>query len=699
MDIEKLISQMTLKQKIEQLNQINITNQNLAEVREKVKKECFGSLILASNATAGNTEQDAFDIDKINELQKIAMEEHGIPILFGRDVIHGHHICLPVPLALAASFNPDLVQKGYSQVADAAKSEGVNWSFAPMLDVSRDPRWGRIIESPGEDPYLGARMAEAVVKGFQGEDEHWKVAACAKHYIGYGASEGGRDYHRTELSPYSLQNYYLTAFRAAVEAGVGTVMNSFNEISGEPTASSRYLLTDVLRGQLGFEGLVVSDWGAILQLIRQGVAEDEKMAAELAINAGIDMDMVDACYLNNLEKSVQEGKVSMETINTALKRILYVKEKLQLFEKPYFAPIMYDVQEHRETARELAEESAVLLKNDGILPLDSSSKLCVIGEMSKDKRDVLGSWSLDCDTSETVTIFDGIHQLCEDAFYYDYPYGIDKRSVPECEAVIVVIGEGYQYTGEANSIAKLEVDDRQKALIQWARRTRKKVIGIMAFGRPRTLEDVMDDFDAVLYAWHGGSQIGNAVANILFGRVSPSGKLPVTMPRSTGQVPIYYNCPPSGRDVDGYYNAQTLNYWDEEGMPLFPFGYGLSYAEFVYGKARADKAELSMETLQNGESFEISVAVTNNSDICAKETVQCYVRDCVASMTRPIKELKAFKKLLIKPRETKEITFKIGWKELGFYNKGDIYIVEKGAFKVYIGENCLTENFVTIQII
>lgn len=704
MEISKILSKMTLKEKIAQLTQVPLDNRNYEAVCELVRKEAIGSIILATSATAGNSDADAVSVEKINNIQKIAMDNHGIPILFGHDVIHGHHICLPVPLALSATFAPDLVKEGYKCIAEEARNDGINWSFAPMLDVSRDPRWGRIIESPGEDPYLGEIMAEAVVKGFQGEGDKINIAACAKHYIGYGASEGGRDYHKAEISDYSLRNYYLHAFKSAVNAGVATVMNSFNEISGQPTASSKYLLTDVLRGELGFEGFVVSDWGAISQLARQGVAKDEKHAAELAFNAGLDVDMVDNCYLKHLEELADGNKVDMEAVDTSIVRVLSIKQRMNLFEKPYFEVKEYSKSEHREVAKRLAAESVVLLKNEkNILPLDKNSTVCVMGDISLDPRSVIGSWALDCDIAETVTIFDGIKGKCENSFYFDC--SIPKDSTLEkketADVIIVVLGESDKITGEANSIAKIELTELQEYIIKTAKKSGKKVVGVLAFGRPRALDDVIDDFDALLYVWHGGSQAGAAAAEVLFGDFTPCGRLPVTMPRSTGQIPIYYNCPPSGRNEDGYYNAKLEhpNYWDIDDSPLYPFGYGLSYTKFEYSDIYLDKKELTLEALENGECFEVSINVKNIGRFSSKEVVQLYIRDCVSSMTRPIKELKGFKKIFLLPGEEKTVKFKIGFKQLAFYGKNGKITVERGDFVVFAGENCLTNRKAEVAVI
>ncbi len=704
MNINSVVSKMTLKEKAAQLTQIQLHKDNYEAVCELVKKEAIGSVIVAANLTAGNTDRTVITMAQINHIQKIAMQNHGVPILFGHDVIHGHRICWPIPLALSAAFNPELVKESYTYIAEEAKNDGINWSFAPMLDVSRDPRWGRIIEGPGEDPYLGEKMAEAVVKGFQGDGDSINIAACAKHYIGYGASEGGRDYHKAEISDYSLRNFYLRAFRNAVRSGAATVMNSFNEISGQPTASSKYLLTDVLRGELGFEGFVISDWAAISQLVRQGVVENEKEAACKSINAGLDMDMTDNCYFNYLEELINENRVAVETVDLSVKRILSIKEKMNLFDEPYFEEKPYSKEKHRVSAREAARESIVLLKNENnILPLDKNSTVCVMGDMSLDKRAVLGSWSLDFDIDETVTIYDGIKSKCKSCLYFDCltPKDATMDEMSQTDVIIVVLGESDKITGEANSISGIELNEHQKFIIKSAKRTGKKVIGVLAFGRPRALYDVIDDLDAVLYVWHGGSQIGNATADIIFGDFSPCGRLPVTMPRVTGQIPIYYNCPPSCRDEDGYYDKSLWkpNYWDVDSSPLYPFGYGLSYTKFTYSDIKADVTKLTLQEIEKGKGFIISVRVKNMGAVASKEVVQLYIRDCVSFMTRPIKELKGFDKIYLLPDEEKTVNFHIGFEELAYYGQSGQLCVEKGDFKIFIGENCLVKRSITISVI
>lgn len=697
--MEELLSKMSLKQKISQLTQIVYTGKNFEEVKCIIEKNNIGSIILASSATSGNSDVTV-NLERLDELQTIAMEQHGVPLLFGHDVIHGHHICLPIPLGLAASFNMPLIREGYECVAKEAKNDGINWTFTPMLDISRDPRWGRVVEGAGEDPYLGGEIAKAIVEAFQGKEEHIYIAACAKHFIGYGASEGGRDYHKAEISNYTLHNDYLCAFKEAINSGCATMMSSFNEVSGQPVTSSRYLLTDVLRGELGFQGFVVSDYNAIEQLIRQGVAEDKKEAACLALQAGVDMDMADRCYYDYLEEAVAEGTVSEEIINESVRRILSVKKRMGLWEKPYVQHQDIDLEKHRTAARKLAAESIVLLKNkDNLLPLKPTQRVSVLGEMAKDKRAILSCWVLDFDINESVCILDGLKAACNNVEYYDYHLGHD-RSLKKSDAVVVVIGESHRAVGEANSKATIEISDADKELIHMARRMNKHVIGVLCYARPIAMECVEELFDAVLYVWHGGSQTGNAVADILFGKQSPSGRLPMTIPRVTGQIPIYYNFPPSGRNADGYYTDDTVfeNYWDCSGKPMYPFGYGLSYATFVYSDIRTDIKKLSLEAVLNGQYFQVSVWVKNISQMDSKEVIQCYIRDCKSTMTRPIKELKGFEKVMLCAGEEKCVIFRIGYEQLGYYDGNSKFVIEKGDFLIYVGHDCMVEQYVQIKV-
>lgn len=687
MDIKKLIRGMSLREKTGQLNQIAYIPGNLEGLEDRIRNGSIGSIILAQTAFAGNDNPCSIDREKVNRLQRIAVEQSKshIPVLFGRDVIHGHKTVFPIPLAMAASFDPGLIRSSYEFIAREAYNDGIKWTFAPMLDMSRDPRWGRVIESPGEDPYLGQKVAEAAVKGFQGDDfgEEGRLCACAKHYVGYGASEGGRDYNRTEISEYTLRNFYLKAFKAAVSAGVGTVMSSFNEISGQPVTLSRYLITDVLKKEFGFEGFVVSDWTAVKQLIDQGVCETEKECALSALNAGIDMDMVDEIYNKYLPELVEEGKISEEAIDDSVYRILYIKEKAGLFDRPYILQVAEDKDATIKAARKMAADSMVLLKNDNnILPLSENAKIFLDGVMLEDRRAILGSWTLDGIVGETVTVSQGIQK-----------YITPVSDPADADTVILALGESHTVTGEAHSLASIDIPEEQAALARKYKEYGKKVIGIMNFGRPVALESVEEYFDAVLYAWHSGSQTGNAVADIIFGKTVPSGRLPMSLPRRTGQIPLYYNFTKGSRDVNEYYDCREgraiRNYDDCEGSPLYPFGYGLSYTRFEYKDARI------MENRDDTEFIAV-VTVKNTGDIDASEVVQCYVCDNTASSMRPMRELKGFEKVFLKKGEEKRISFKLGREELGFYNMNNEFVVENGAFTVYLGGNSLCDNAISI---
>lgn len=687
MNIKDLIKSMTLEEKIGQLNQIAYIPANIDGIEDRIREGKLGSIILSQTAFAGNDSPCSIDYEKANRLQRIAVEEtkSHIPILFGRDVIHGHKTVFPIPLAMAASFDMELIKESYECIAKEAYNDGIKWTFAPMLDMSRDPRWGRIIESAGEDPYLAQKVAKAVITGFQGDDysEDGKLCACAKHFVGYGASEGGRDYNRTEISEYTLRNFHLKAFKSAVEAGVGTVMSAFNEISGQPVTSSRHLLTEVLKDEFGFEGFVVSDWEAIKQLIDQGVAENEKMCAELSLKAGLDMDMVDDIYNKYACELVREGKISEDIIDEAVYRVLYIKEKAGLFDNPYTTPVNVDKIYNAKMAKKMAEESMVLLKNkDNILPLSTNQKIYIDGEMKEDVRAILGSWTLDGIAEETVTISQGIER-------YITPVSNDS----EADIVILAIGESHAVTGEAHSLADIDMKSEHIELAKKYRAMGKKVVGVFNFGRPIAIENGERYFDAILYAWHSGTQTGNAVADILFGKVNPSGHLPATMPRKTGQVPLYYNFTKGSRAVNEYYDHAEdrfiNNYDDCKGSPLYPFGYGLSYTEFEYSNPRVISS--------NGCEFVIGITVKNVGEFDGKELVQCYVCDEFASAMRPIRELKGFEKVFLKKGEEREILFKLGKNELGFYNLSNEFVVEEGLFTIYLGGNAYCNNKLSIN--
>lgn len=704
----ELLAEMSLKDKIGQLTQIGFNVKDIDGVKKLIRERHPGSMIVGNTQFAGNEDgQGRTTLSLLNEIQEFAMREMGVPMLFGKDVIHGHKTVYPIPLAMAASFNEDFIKTAYEYIRIEAVNDGLHWAFTPMLDVSHDPRWGRIIESPGEDPYIGERFSKAVVNGLQGNDisEKRTMLACAKHYIAYSLAEGGRDYHRAEVSDYNLRNYYLKPFRAAIKAGVKTVMSSFNEVSGQPVTSSHYLLTDVLRGELGFEGFVVSDYASIKQLIGQGVASNKKDCARLAINAGLDMDMASYYYSDYLEELVKDGSVDESTIDDSVRRILCVKLEKGLFEHPSVTPIAVDRREHQSFAREFAGECMVLLKNkNSVLPLKKESNVAVYGPLKDEKRAILGSWTIDFDIERSVSVIDGIRNVCcGDVVTSALPEEMRFRS-QFCDAVILVLGESNAVTGEARSLSNIEMSDAQKEYVKSAHRLGKPVIGVLCYGRPIALESIEPYFDAIIYSWHCGSETGNAAADILFGDVNPSGKLTATMPRVVGQVPIYYNSGRVSMDVNGYYGPMydtttVRNYEDCRSDPMYPFGYGLSYTEFEYSEPAGEINAISLEAINRGEQFIISVNIRNTGKTDGKETAQCYIRDCCASMSRPIRELKDFKKVFIKAGKTVTVEFTLGKEELAFYNANGEFCVEKGDFDVFVGKNCLDVQKLKISVI
>lgn len=701
--IEKIKS-MSLNEKIGQLNQIQL--EDTEQIREEIRKGRVGSVILADTATAGNDEQKRIDVSLLNELQRIAVEESpvGIPLIFGRDVIHGHHTVLPIPLAGAASFNTQLIEKSYHAVAEEAASDGVHWTFSPMIDISRDPRWGRCIEGFGEDPYLTSEMGRAAIRGFQGDDckNTTSIATCAKHYLGYGAVEGGRDYGKTEISDYILRNYYLRPFQAAVNEGVATVMNSFSEISGQPVASSRYLLHDILKDELGFEGFIISDWASVVKLVDHRVARDEKEATMLAAKAELDMDMVDRCYIKYLETLVAEGMVSEKTIDNMVYRVIYIKEKFGLFDHPYTERREVDYKAHLCLAKQCADEGMVLLKNNGVLPVEQSERLAVAGPFLHEKRSHLGSWAPDYDASMLKSIHEAFLETADKTklVFPQLPYLWDDilPALRGVNTVVLALGESARVSGENNCLTNIDFPNEQLALIKKIKALGKRIVGVLCFGRPIALGEAEPYFDAILYAWQSGSCAAQSIADIVYGRVNPSGKLPMSFPRVTGQVPIYYNYPSFFGNGMTYY-GEGDNYWDCKSTPLYPFGYGLSYTEFDYSGVRCENDTLTLGELQNGETFKVSVSITNTGGCAGKETAQCYISDLISTMTRPIKELKGFSKIFLNQGESRDVTFELGFEELGFYNGEGKFCVEPGEFDVFIGGDCTTDNKAKIAVV
>lgn len=716
--VADLLSKMTLQEKIGQLHQQPFDINKVDELSKLAAEGKIGSLILSGTAFAGTEKPISITAPATNKVQKAAVENSrlSIPIINGRDIIHGSKTTFPISVSQAGTWDYDLIKQGAEIMAKEASYDSVHWTFAPMIDISRDPRWGRIMESPGEDPCLGAMYATAMVEGIQGEDmsKPGKLAACAKHYIGYGGAEGGRDYSKAEISDYTLRNIYLTSFKAAVKAGVSTVMNSFNEVSGTPIAASKYHLRDILKGELGFDGYVISDWGSVEQLENIGVAKDRKECAELAINAGVDMDMCDWVYDENLEALVNEGKVSMETIDDAVSRILRIKFLKGLFENPYTEERSYEevtlLPEYFEFAEKFAENSLVLLKNEGnILPLKKDSTVCLTGPLAKNRESLLGNWMASGEPSSSMSLYESlVNKIGKDNVLVQPNsdtvalYGQEKVS----DVVIFATGEYRDVSGEARSISRLELDDSRLELIKRAKLNGSKVVTVIFAGRPLAIEEVAMYSDAIIYAWLPGCRGANAISNVLFGDFNPCAKLPVTMPRATGQIPIYYNTPRNPRFVDEYYpdghgfnigKRCIVNYEDMSGAPLYPFGYGLSYTEFKYSDISVNTKSMTLSELKNGKKFEVSARIENVGGREGAEIVQCYITDVKSKMTRPLKELKAFEKIKIARGEDIKITFKLGFDELAYYGPDKSFDVEPGEFVFNIARNS-QDNALTVSV-
>ena len=700
----EILSGMTMEEKIGQVIQISYSAQSVEEMTEIIKTKKPGSLILCGSALGGSDKQREVCLDAINALQKVAVEENGIPIVFGRDIIHGHRVAFPVPLTMAASFDFDFVEECYDAIREEAINDGVKWTFAPMLDMSREHRWGRIVEGPGEDPYVGECFAKAVVKGFQTDDISGERAmlACAKHFVGYGASEGGRDYNHTEISDYSLQNYYLPAFRSAVDSGIATLMSSFNEINAIPASGSKKIMTDILRGQMGFEGFVVSDWAAIWQMTaHSGFAETTRDCAKISLEAGVDMDMVDDCYIDHIEDLIKSGDMDEAVLDTAVLRILETKLRFGLFDNPYIERKEIDFEEHLKLSQRLAEKSIVLLKNNNnALPLKEKAKIGACGPMLECGDNLVGTWSVDYDAAYSNNVLDALKDKFEvtklnpSMFYRN-------SSRHDLDAVVLVLGEDRFVTGEATALADIGIPREQIELARAAKNAGKPVIGVFCFARPISFGEHDGLFDAILYAGHGGSRAAEAIAAILSGEAEPEGRLPYTLPYHQGQLPIYYNALPGSRDINEYYGkcyAAHTNYCDCTGRPNYAFGHGLSYTTFDFSEIKCNETEKSYDDIVNGGTFKFSITVKNTGDRVGIAVPQLYVRDLFASRIRPLRCLRKTEKITLNAGESKTLEFEIGLKDLGFYLEDGEFIVEKGDFNIYIGESSLTDNMIKIKI-
>jgi beta-glucosidase len=717
--IDSLIGIMTLDEKTGQMNQYNgfwdVTGPspkdgNAKQKYDHLEKGMVGSMININGAV------------QVRKMQELVMNKSRlrIPLIFGFDVIHGHKTIFPIPLAEAASWDLQAMEQSARVAAIEASAMGINWTFAPMVDISRDARWGRVMEGAGEDPYLGSRIGVARVKGFQGNDlsANNTIAACAKHFAGYGFSESGRDYNTVDVGTTTLYNIIFPPFKAAVENDVKTVMNSFNVLNGIPATANKFLQRDVLKEQWKFNGFVVSDWGSGGEMIAHGFAKDMEQVAELAANAGSDMDMESAAYVNHLKKLVETGKVEIKNIDDAVRRILRVKYELGLFEDPYrYCDVKREKEfvghpDHIAAALDMAKKSMVLLKNENqLLPLKKNQqKIALIGALANDKSSPLGSWRLAADDNTAVSVLEGLKKYTNNISYTkgaDVVIGatsfINEVKINETDrsgfkaaielakksdVVIMVLGEhGYQ-SGEGRSRAKLDLPGVQQELIEAVYKVNKKIVLVLMNGRPLTINWADKNIPAILEAWQPGTQSGNAIAQVLFGDYNPAGKLPMTFPRSVGQIPLYYNHFSTGRPgpIDLVFWS---HYSDETNKPLYPFGYGLSYTKFEYSNLKIDDA--------NPSNIKISVTIKNTGKYAGEEVAQLYIRDKVASVVRPVKELKGFQKIKLNVGESKTIEFILTDTELGFYNETGIFVVEPGAFDVMVGtssEEGVTGKFV-----
>lgn len=681
--INQLLSQMKLEEKVGQLNQYFSWGDFDADL---IRQGKAGSVINASGALSGQGFSGSGSAEITNHIQHMALESRlGIPLLFGRDVIHGYRTIFPIPLAQAASFNPDLAEQAASVAAGEASADGIKWTFAPMLDIARDARWGRVAEGNGEDPYLGAKMAEALVRGFQGEDYSApdRIVACAKHYVGYGSAEGGRDYENGEISEPTMRDIYLPPFQSAVRAGVGTIMSGFLDVNGVPATANRYLLNDVLRGEWGFDGFVVSDWESVAELIQHGVAGDRAQAAATALHAGVDMDMVSGAYVETLAESLKNGKVPQNEIDEAVRRILRVKHRAGLFDQPLTdtkrAANEILTEKSRLLARNFAQQSMVLLKNKaGLLPLAGFSKILVAGDYIHARAELYGTWSPDGRPEDVTPLDEAMKQAAPEGVELYFADKVDKALslAHHAEVVVLALGEDPSRSGENANVSDLGLPPGQTQLIESMVAMGKPMVLVIFAGRPLAIPREVARADAVIYAWHPGIEGGTALAEVLFGMESPSGRLPITFPRATGQVPIYYNHKNSGRPLttDGYFKSR---YVDLPSTPLFPFGYGLTYTTFEY-------AELKISEQKNRGKLEVSAAITNTGKRAGTEVVQLYVRDLVGSLTRPIRELKGFKRVSLEAGQTQRVSFTLSEEQLTFTRADRSQGFEAGDFNVWI---------------
>ncbi|WP_299129100.1 beta-glucosidase BglX [uncultured Winogradskyella sp.] len=707
-----LLEQMTLEEKVGQMNQYNgswdftgpLPESGSEEVKYKhLKNGWVGSMLNLRGAKA------------VRATQQIAVEESrlGIPLIFGFDVVHGYKTLSPIPLAEAASWDLEAIEKSAKIAADEASAAGLNWTFAPNVDISHDARWGRVMEGAGEDPYLGSKIATARVNGFQGKnlDANNTIVACAKHFAAYGFTEAGKEYNRVDMGMSKLYNIVLPPFKASLDAGARTFMNSFSTLNGIPATGDRFLQRDILKGDWGFKGFVVSDWGSIGELVTHGFAADDADASAKAVKAGSDMDMESHFYVKELVKLVKNGTVDEALVDDAVSRILSVKFELGLFDDPYkYCDEVREKQvtgsaSNNEAVLDVAEKSIVLLKNENnVLPLKKSGlKIALIGALAADKNSPLGSWRIAADDNTAVSVLEGMQNYKGNTLVYEKGtevstgkqsfihevevntddfsgFDASKNVAKSADVVVIVLGEiGFQ-SGEARSRTEIDLPGNQQQLLEEIYKVNNNVVLVLNNGRPLALPWASEHIPAIVEAWQLGTQSGNAVARVLYGDYNPSGKLPMSFPRNVGQCPIYYNHFNTGRPINKDGNVFWSHYIDSENTPLYPFGYGLSYTSFEYSNLK-----LSQEQYKLGETVKVSVEITNTGDYDGKEVVQLYINDPVASIVRPIKELKGFELVPLKKGETKTVEFSLTNKELGFFNNNGEYLVEKGTFNIMVG--------------
>ena len=707
--VESLLKKMTLDEKVGQMNQYSsfweVTGPVPQDGGAKEKYDHLKSGLVGSMLSVRGAKN-------VREFQRVAVEESrlGIPLIFGLDVIHGHKTLAPIPLAEAASWDLAAIEKSARVAATEASAVGINWTFAPMVDISRDARWGRVMEGAGEDPYLGAKIAVARVKGFQGDDlaATNTIAACAKHFAGYGFGEAGREYNTVDISLSTLYNVVLPPFKAAAESNVRTFMNAFNTLNGTPATASSFLQRDILKDKWQFNGFIVSDWASGSELVMHGFATDSMQAAELAVNAGSDMDMMSLIYVKHLKHLVESGKVDVAVVDDAVRRILRVKFELGLFDDPYRycdeereKTLIYH-KDHHAAVLDMAKKSIVLLKNEnGLLPVKKSQKkIAVIGALADDKTSPLGSWRIGSDDGTAVSVLEGLQQYTKSVTYAkgaDVTIGevsfirelnineTDKSGFPDAvnlakksDVVIMVLGEHGFHSGEARSRTKIGLPGVQQELLEAVFAVNKNIVLVLMNGRPLAIPWAAENIPAILETWQLGTQSGNAIAQVLFGDYNPSGKLPMTFPRSVGQIPIYYNHLNTGRP-----NPEEMVFWshysDESNAPLYPFGFGLSYTTFEYSNLKIDATD--------SKNIAVQVTVKNTGEFSGEEVAQLYIRDRVASEVRPVKELKGFSKFHLIPGESRSVAFTLTAKELGFYTSQGEFVVEPGTFDVMVGGN------------